>query len=84
MKNLLRPQMAVRWLPWSAVAFERARAEGKVMLLSLDTAWSRACRDMDAQCYADHAIAEKINTQPSISDEKSRQVLFGQDKTTVR
>jgi len=63
MKNLLRPQMAVRWLPWSAVAFERARAEGKVMLLSLDTAWSRACRDMDAQCYADHAIAEKINNR---------------------
>lgn len=63
MKNLLRPQMAVGWLPWSAVAFDRARAEGKVMLLSLDTAWSRACRDMDAQCYADHAIAEEINNR---------------------
>ena len=31
-----------------------------------------------------YAIAQEINTQPSISDEKSRQVLFGQDKTTVR
>jgi len=31
-----------------------------------------------------YALAEKVNTQPSISDEKSRQVLFGQDKSTVR
>lgn len=31
-----------------------------------------------------YAIAAKVNTRPSISDEKSRQVLFGQDKTTVR
>jgi len=31
-----------------------------------------------------YAIAEEVNTQPAISDEKSRQVLFGQDKTTVR
>ena len=31
-----------------------------------------------------YEIAQEVNTQPSISDEKSRQVLFGQDKTTVR
>jgi len=31
-----------------------------------------------------YALAEKVNRQPAISDEKSRQVLFGQDKTTVR
>ncbi|MGI8895591.1 MAG: glutathione binding-like protein [Casimicrobiaceae bacterium] len=31
-----------------------------------------------------YEIAKEINTQPSISDDKSRQVLFGQDKTTVR
>jgi len=31
-----------------------------------------------------YAIAQEVNTQPSISDDKSRQVLFGQDKTTVR
>jgi len=31
-----------------------------------------------------YAIAQEVNTQPSVSDEKSRQVLFGQDQTTVR
>ena len=63
MKNLLREPTAVRWLPWSAVAFERARAEGKVILLSLHAAWSHACHDMDAACYVDHSIAEEINNR---------------------
>src|SRR6188474_43511 len=63
MKNLLRAPTAVRWLPWSAVAFERARVEGKVILLSLHAAWSHACHDMDAACYVDHSIAEEINNR---------------------
>ena len=63
MKNLLREPTAVRWLPWSAVAFERARVEGKVILLSLHAAWSHACHDMDAACYVDHSIAEEINNR---------------------
>ena len=63
MKNLLREPTAVRWLPWSAVAFERARVEDKVILLSLHAAWSHACHDMDAACYVDHSIAEEINNR---------------------
>ena len=63
MKNLLRAPTAVRWLPWSAAAFERARVEGKVILLSLHTAWSRACHEMDAACYVDQSIAEEINNR---------------------
>ena len=63
MKNLLRAPTAVRWLPWSAVAFERARVEDKVILLSLHAAWSHACHDMDAACYVDHSIAEEINNR---------------------
>ncbi|NYT77249.1 glutathione S-transferase N-terminal domain-containing protein [Alcaligenaceae bacterium] len=31
-----------------------------------------------------YAVAEKINTGPSVSDEESRKILFGQDATTVR
>jgi len=31
-----------------------------------------------------YALANTVNTQPSVNDEKARQVLFGQDKDTVR
>jgi GST-like protein len=31
-----------------------------------------------------YALAKTVNVVPSVSDEKSRQVLFGQDKDTVR
>ncbi|KAA0911028.1 glutathione binding-like protein [Pusillimonas sp. ANT_WB101] len=31
-----------------------------------------------------YALAEKINTGPSVSDEESRKILFGQDANTVR
>lgn len=61
MKDLLRPRPAVRWLPWTHVPFERAREEGKIILLSVATAWSRASREMDERCYADPAIADDIN-----------------------
>ena len=61
MKDLLRPRPAVRWLPWSRAPFERAREESKVVLLSIVTAWSGACREMDDQCYGDRSIADEIN-----------------------
>jgi hypothetical protein len=31
-----------------------------------------------------YAIVERINKAPSITDEQSRKILFGQDKNTVR
>ena len=31
-----------------------------------------------------YAIAKTINTKPSVTDDKSRAVLFGQDRSTVR
>ena len=63
MKNLLQPQTAVGWLPWSRTAFQRARDERKIILLSVTAAWSHGCREMDEQCYADRSIAHQINTR---------------------
>ena len=31
-----------------------------------------------------YALAPKINVKPSVSDEESRKILFGQSKDTVR
>jgi uncharacterized protein len=51
----------VMWLPWSEEAFARARAERKPVLLSITTAWSSCCREMDRTSYADPSIAFEIN-----------------------
>jgi uncharacterized protein YyaL (SSP411 family) len=51
---------AIDWLPWSADAFERARLEGKPVLLSIVTMWSRGCAEMDRTAYADPAVAALV------------------------
>ena len=51
----------VRWLPWGADAFARARAEERPVLLSIAATWSASCRDMDRTTYADPAVAGIVN-----------------------
>jgi uncharacterized protein YyaL (SSP411 family) len=51
----------VQWLPWSAGAFARARAEDKPVLLSIAAAWCASSRDMDRTTYADPAVAAIVN-----------------------
>jgi uncharacterized protein YyaL (SSP411 family) len=51
----------VAWLPWSARAFARARAERKPVLLSIAVPWCHTCREMDRTSYADPSIATFIN-----------------------
>ena len=53
---------AVAWLPWEAPAFERARHEGKPILLSVDAPWSIGCREMDRVTYGDAETAAAINS----------------------
>ena len=50
----------IAWLPWSGAAFARASAEGKPVLLSIVTAWSEACREMDETSYADPAVVALV------------------------
>jgi uncharacterized protein YyaL (SSP411 family) len=51
---------SIDWLPWSAAAFARAQAERKPVLLSIVTAWSRGCDEMDRTSYADPAVTALI------------------------
>ena len=51
----------VRWLPWGADAFARARAEERPVLLSIAATWCASCRDMDRTTYADPDVAGIVN-----------------------
>ena len=61
MPSSARPSRGVAWLSWSSVAFARARAQQKPVLLSISTAWCRWCQEMDRTSYADPEIAALIN-----------------------
>ena len=50
----------IDWLSWSSGAFARARDERKPVLLSLVTAWSRACGEMDRTSYADPGVVSLV------------------------
>jgi uncharacterized protein YyaL (SSP411 family) len=52
---------SVAWQPWGAAAFARARAEHKVVLLSIGASWCHWCHEMDRTSYADPGIAALIN-----------------------
>lgn len=51
---------AIDWLPWTDSAFARAGAERKPILLSIVTAWSRGCEEMDRTSYADPAVTALV------------------------
>jgi hypothetical protein len=53
----------VRWLPWGAEAFARARAEDRPVLLSIAAPWCESCLDMDRTTYADPGVAGMVNEQ---------------------
>src|SRR5688500_10183917 len=50
----------VMWLEWSPVAFARAKAENKPILLSLVTAWSDECAAMDQTTYVEPDVVSLI------------------------
>jgi uncharacterized protein YyaL (SSP411 family) len=50
----------IAWLPWSAAAFARARAEGKPVLLSIAPTWCRNTVAMDRTSFADAAVAARV------------------------
>jgi uncharacterized protein YyaL (SSP411 family) len=51
----------VRWLPWGAEAFERARQLDKPILLDIGAVWCHWCHVMDRESYEDQDTAELIN-----------------------
>ena len=55
--------MEIAWLEWSDLAFDRAQAENKPVLLSLTTGWSDGCSVMDRTTYADPGVVSLIDAQ---------------------
>jgi uncharacterized protein YyaL (SSP411 family) len=60
-----RPNRAseVRWRPWSAEAFEAARAADKPILLSISAVWCHWCHVMDETSYSDQRVIDIVNDQ---------------------
>ena len=51
----------VRWMPWGDRAFERARREGRPILLDIGAVWCHWCHVMDRESYEDPETAVLIN-----------------------
>lgn len=51
----------VDWYPWGPEAFERARAEGKLVLLSIGYSTCYWCHVMERESFEDLGIAELLN-----------------------
>src|SRR5262249_50882223 len=54
--------VVVAWEPWGDVAFARARATGRPLLLSLSAAWCGACHRMDEEASDDPGVAAVFET----------------------
>lgn len=51
----------IAWSPWRREVFDRARAEGRYVLLDGAAAWCHWCHVMDATTYAAPAVAAQVN-----------------------
>ena len=51
----------VDWHEWGEEAFEKARAEGKPVLLDIGAVWCHWCHVIDRESYEDPGIASLIN-----------------------
>jgi uncharacterized protein YyaL (SSP411 family) len=51
----------VKWLPWGAEAFQRAKSENRPVLLDIGAVWCHWCHVMDRESYEDPDTAQIIN-----------------------
>jgi len=58
-----RPNRAaeINWKPWSANAFEEAKASGRPILLSISAVWCHWCHVMDETTYSHAGVIDLIN-----------------------
>ena len=58
-----RPNRAaeIAWNEWGDAAFERARREGKPVLLGISAVWCHWCHVMDETSYSDDGVIRLIN-----------------------
>ncbi len=53
----------VQWHEWDDSAFERAKAEDKLIVLDLTAVWCHACHVMDETTYSDPEVIERLNSR---------------------
>jgi uncharacterized protein len=60
-----RPNRAaeIRWRPWSAEAFDQAKAEDKPILLSISAVWCHWCHVMDETTYSADDVIDLVNRE---------------------
>ena len=60
-----RPNRAaeIRWRPWSAEAFEEARAGDRPILLSISAVWCHWCHVMDETTYSTEQVIDLVNRE---------------------
>jgi hypothetical protein len=61
MSQAASARAGVQWNAWNAAAFAQAHAAGRPILLSITTAWSAGCREMDRTTYADPGLISEIH-----------------------
>ncbi len=57
------PPGAIAWTDWSDSAFERARADGRLVLLDLGAVWCHWCHVMEETTYKDPEVVSLIQTR---------------------
>ena len=53
----------IRWLDWSNSAFDKAKKENKLVLLSISAVWCHWCHNLDKETYSHPAVVKKINSE---------------------
>ena len=61
-QGTLNNQSEILWENWEAQAFNRAKAEDKLILLDLTAIWCHACHVMDETTYIDSQVVALLNT----------------------
>ena len=56
----LTPTPALRWQPWSAETFARAKREGRYVLVSVQAVWCHWCHVMNDVTFADSAVRREL------------------------
>ncbi len=59
---LQHAQNPVHWVAWSADVFERAKAEDKMVLISVGYSACHWCHVMEHECFEDEEVAALMNT----------------------
>ncbi|NVK26616.1 MAG: thioredoxin domain-containing protein [Flavobacteriia bacterium] len=59
--SFLSPAQEINWEDWSPEVFERAKAEGKLILLHLEANWCHWCHVMEQETYANEEVASYVN-----------------------